>query len=99
MSDRPKHRILVVDDDPSFLVLHASFVKALGYDVETASDGIEALEKLPLDIDFVLLDAKMPAMDGFEVARYPGNRRTGRAQCPLAISRCHPLQRESRLQW
>ena len=68
MIDRPKYRILVVDDDREFLESHASFVEALGYGVETASDGIEALEKLPLDIDFVLLDAKMPVMDGFEVA-------------------------------
>jgi putative two-component system response regulator len=69
MSDRPPHRILIDDDDAEFLVLHASHITALGYDVETASDGIEALEKLPLDIDLVLLDAKMPSMDGFEVAR------------------------------
>ena len=69
MPDRPPYRILIVDDDAEFLVLHASHVTALGYDVETASDGIEALEKLPLDIDLVLLDAKMPGMDGFEVAR------------------------------
>ena len=69
MIDRPPYRILVVDDEPDFLVLHASYIKALGYDVETAADGIETLEKLPLDIDMILLDGKMPGMDGFEVAR------------------------------
>ena len=67
--DRRTYRILVVDDDQAFLVAHETFVKALGYEVETASDGFEALEKLALDIDLVLLDAKMPGMDGFEVAQ------------------------------
>jgi putative two-component system response regulator len=41
----------------------------LGYDVETAADGVEALTKLPLGIDLVLLDLYMPNMDGFEVAQ------------------------------
>ena len=42
---------------------------AMGYEVETANDGIEALAKLPLGTDLVLLDARMPGLDGFEVAR------------------------------
>jgi len=63
------YRILVVDDDPVIRSAHTRIAQALGYEVETACDGIEALAKLPLDIDFVLLDGEMPNMDGFEVAR------------------------------
>jgi CheY-like chemotaxis protein len=60
---------MVVDDDRRIRELHAKIVKTMGYAVETAADGIEALAKLPLGIDVVLLDAEMPNMDGFEVAR------------------------------
>jgi putative two-component system response regulator len=63
-----KQRVLVVDDDPNVRAVHARYVQSIGYDVETASDGIEALTKLALGIDLVLLDLYMPNMDGFEVA-------------------------------
>lgn len=62
-------RILVVDDDPEILELLANIVRSLYHDVETANDGFEALAKVGLDIDLILLDFKMPGMDGFEVAR------------------------------
>jgi putative two-component system response regulator len=62
-------RILVVDDDPHVRASHARLAAGLGYDAETASDGVEALAKLALGIDLVLLDGQMPNMDGFEVAK------------------------------
>ena len=61
-------RVLVVDDDPGVRSVHARYVKQLGYDVEQAADGFEALMKLALDIDLVLLDIHMPNMDGLQVA-------------------------------
>jgi putative two-component system response regulator len=61
-------RVLIVDDDESVRTSHARFVEHLGYDVEQAADGFEALTKLALDVDLVLLDIHMPNMDGFEVA-------------------------------
>jgi putative two-component system response regulator len=63
-----KQRVLVVDDDPAVRLVHSRFVQQLGYDVETAEDGVEALTKLALGVDLVLLDLYMPNMDGFEVA-------------------------------
>jgi putative two-component system response regulator len=69
MKKESEFRILVVDDDPSIRSAHARLVTALGYQVETAADGIEALAKLALDIDMVVIDAEMPNMDGFEVAK------------------------------
>lgn len=68
MIETPR-RILVVDDDPEIRFLHTQFLESFGYEVESASDGIEGLAKIQLDIDLVLVDAEMPNMDGFEVAR------------------------------
>jgi len=66
--DRPK-RILIVDDDDATRAITKAIVQAVGHEVETASDGIEALAKLGLGIDLVLLDVVMPGLDGFEVCR------------------------------
>ena len=66
--DRPK-RILIVDDEEVNRELLIAMVEALGHEYETAEDGFDALAKLNLDIDLVLLDIMMPGMDGFEVAR------------------------------
>ncbi len=49
--------------------LHSEFVRGFGYDVEVASDGIEAIAKVSLGVDLVLTDGHMPGMDGFDVAR------------------------------
>jgi len=66
--DKPK-RILIVDDVEQNRELLESIVTSLGHESEMAEDGVEALAKLKLDIDLVLLDVHMPGMDGFEVAR------------------------------
>jgi putative two-component system response regulator len=62
-------RILVVDDVEQNVALLAGLVRSLGYEVETARDGLEALAKMVLGIDLVLLDVMMPGLDGYEVAR------------------------------
>jgi DNA-binding response OmpR family regulator len=63
-------RILVVDDDPGCRLLLQATVRALGFTVETAENGLEALrlvgEQCP---DALLLDVSMPGMDGLEVCR------------------------------
>lgn len=65
----PQHTILVVDDDEQNRELLLAMLGSLGHLTEIARDGIEALAKIALDVDLVLLDAMMPGMDGFEVAR------------------------------
>ena len=64
-----KQRVLVVDDDNAVRDLLAMTIQFFGYETETARDGFEALAKIHLDIDLILLDVQMPGMDGFEVAR------------------------------
>jgi putative two-component system response regulator len=69
MSRDSKSRILIVDDDEKVRSVHARLVGGLGHAHELAADGLEALAKLALGVDLVLLDGQMPHMDGFEVAR------------------------------
>ncbi len=63
------HRILIVDDEAMNRELLQDLMSSLGYECETASDGFEALVKLELDVDLVLLDVMMPGLDGYDVAR------------------------------
>ncbi len=68
-----RRKILVVDDEASVRQLCIACIRhALGpeYEVVEATDGEEALEALEAEIpDLVLLDVKMPRVDGFEVCR------------------------------
>lgn len=64
-----QHRILVADDDESVRSLLDEMLTRIGYAVETAADGFEAISMLAFDIDLILLDLMMPGMDGFDVAR------------------------------
>jgi DNA-binding response OmpR family regulator len=63
-------RVLVVDDDPDIRQLVTFALNDEGYEVDEASDGAVALEiisRRPPEI--ILLDMKMPGMDGWEFAR------------------------------
>jgi two-component system response regulator MprA len=63
-------RVLVVDDDPGVRASVAAALRRVGYTVELASDGIEALEWLGAgSFDCVVLDVLMPRLDGLEVCR------------------------------
>jgi DNA-binding response OmpR family regulator len=63
-------RILVVDDDESLQQVLTLALRRERFDVATAGDGVEALEKLRAEpFDLVLLDLKMPRMNGFDVLK------------------------------
>ena len=65
-----KKRILVVDDERHIVRLVQVNLERAGYEVLTAFDGIEALDKVKNDDpDMVVLDVMMPRMDGFEVLK------------------------------
>ena len=68
-------RILVVDDDPQERNSVSTKVSALGYAVETAADGEEALEKLSSSVvDVIITDLMMPRMDGTQLLQELLNR-------------------------
>ncbi|MGZ5213363.1 MAG: GGDEF domain-containing response regulator [Actinomycetota bacterium] len=62
--------LLVADDDPFIARLLEIELRAAGYDVRVASDGVEAFELAQArSPDLVLADVMMPNMDGFELTR------------------------------
>ncbi len=66
-----KSKILVVDDEDTLRTVLSQELKGEGYEVETAADGLLALDAIKQNkFDLVLLDIKMPNMDGFEVLKY-----------------------------
>ena len=72
-------KVLVVDDEEEFRELTVKRLKKRGLEAEAAPSGEEALETLAKDltVDVVLLDVKMPGIDGIETLRQI------RAQHPL----------------
>ena len=63
-------RVLVVDDEPALRDSLDRALRAEGYDVETAPDGLVALERLDArEPDAVVLDVLMPGLDGLETMR------------------------------
>ncbi len=68
-ADQTNHSVVVVDDDEGQCELLAQIAGKAGHDVRTAGDGYEALAELKLGADLVLLDGKMPGIDGFEVVQ------------------------------
>lgn len=69
-SDGPRYRALVVDDEPALVRVVAAYLERDGFEVDTATDGTEAL-RLAADRnpDVVVLDVMMPGVDGVEVCR------------------------------
>lgn len=72
-------RVLVVEDDPDLLFLVADVLAGEGFHVRTARDGLAALADITDHgmPDLILLDIRMPRMDGLEFAR--------------ELSRSHPV--------
>ncbi|MBC7453895.1 MAG: EAL domain-containing protein [Massilia sp.] len=69
VAPQPK-TILIVDDIPANLGVMASYLEQLGFDVVTAQDGEEALQRAQLvQPDVILLDIMLPGMDGIETCR------------------------------
>jgi two-component system KDP operon response regulator KdpE len=65
-----KFQVLIVDDEQRIVNFLSSKLRALGYEVITAGNGVEALEQVQSqEPDLVVLDIMMPKMDGFETLK------------------------------
>jgi DNA-binding NtrC family response regulator len=70
-----KNRILVVDDEEALRTVLSTELDGEGYKVSSAADGREAINILTSnEFDLVLLDIKMPNVDGFEVLKFSKER-------------------------
>lgn len=66
----PKAEILIVDDTPQNVLLLAAMLRSNQYTIREATDGPSALEAVHQSPpDLILLDIRMPGMDGYEVCR------------------------------
>lgn len=65
-----KMRLMLVDDEERFLQTTSKMIRKKGYDVITAVSGEDCLEKLARElVHVVILDVKMPGMDGVETLK------------------------------
>lgn len=73
-----KGKILVVDDEDALRTVLSAELSGEGYDVGTAADGVEAVAMLQkARYHLVLLDIKMPNMNGFEVLKVIKDKHPG----------------------
>lgn len=76
-------RVLVIDDDQRVRGMFCDFLNSLGYEVDPAENGTEALTLLGRrEYDLVITDLVMPGMTGLEVA---ASVRRGHADMPIII--------------
>jgi two-component system alkaline phosphatase synthesis response regulator PhoP len=61
-------KILVIDDEPSILTLVTAYLKAEGFEYQTATDGLAGFNlALSYQPDIIVLDVMLPGMDGIEL--------------------------------
>jgi len=64
-----RYRILIVEDVPMIQLMELHSIQSLNYEVDIASNGKQAIEKLSSQHDLVLLDIGLPDISGIEVCK------------------------------
>ena len=84
MGAKTQYKVLVVDDDPSVLATYRRLLTRAGYETSTADDPLRVLDDRPGSgsFDLLLLDYKMPGMDGLTLLAEL-RRREWKARCIL----------------
>ena len=83
-----KKKILIVEDEEGLRLLYEEELKAEGYEVLTAQNGKEAIQKLEEGKpDLIVLDIVMPVMDGMEaLGKIVGKKR----KIPIILNTSYP---------
>jgi len=86
--DRAPRRVLIVEDNPVNQRVAAAQMKGFGFQVETAENGLEAIQKVKADgVEYaaILMDCQMPVMDGWEATRQirQWESQSGRSPVPI----------------
>lgn len=80
-------RVLVVDDAVTVRMYHRQLMESVGFEVEEAANGIEALEKgLSSKFDLFLVDVNMPKMDGYRLVEEMRKKEELKAMPVIMIS-------------
>ena len=100
MSSRPpanRPTVLIVEDEPHLTLLYETELRREGFDTLTACDGRSCLDNLlSMEIDLVILDLRMPGMDGIDLlARIRGLDRT----IPVLINTAYSEYANNYLTW
>jgi DNA-binding response OmpR family regulator len=92
-----KKKILVVEDEEGLRLFYEEELETEGYEVITAANGKEAIQKLEEDKpDLVVLDIVMPVMDGMEaLGRILGKDR----KIPIILNTSYPGYRQDFMSW
>ena len=82
-----RKRALVVDDDDPIRTMLAKVVERQNLDVDTARDGVEAIEKIDEDgYSVIVLDMMMPRVDGYGVLRHMQEHHPDKLRCTIIAS-------------
>lgn len=85
--DDEKKRALVVDDDDPIRAMLAKVVERQNLSVDTARDGVEAIERIDQDgYSVILLDLMMPRIDGFGVLKHLQAHHPNKLRCTIIAS-------------
>jgi len=104
--DRPRRRVpgpdarptvLIVEDEPHLRLLYETELRREGFHTLCANDGQSCLDNLlAMDVDLVVLDLRMPGMDGLDLlARIRGHDRT----IPVIINTAYSSYANNYLTW
>lgn len=95
-----KKRVLLVEDNLATVDVMRQELEFLGYDVTVAKNGIEAVEMASSELpDLIVMDIRMPKMDGFQAAgQIRGNPKTQAIPILAATAKALPGDREKCLQ-
>jgi len=64
-------KVVIIDDEPNLIKFVSQNLRARGYDVADAANGLEGVERVRVyKPDLIILDVNLPGMDGFEVCGY-----------------------------
>ena len=97
MTDQAKKKLLIVDDEPNLRTLYQAEFTQAGYEVVLAESGREAIEKVGEDKpDLVIMDIRMPGMDGIESM---GKILSRDNQLPVIINSAYSHYKENFMSW